>query len=155
MIKRKHQALATVFVVIDAAASCLALLVAYWLRFALEVIPVTKESAGSERVCAHPPSCRDRVPLAFASQGLYRFNAGRTRARRVWSAVAMGDVLGAILLSGVLLWLRPAESTTATRARLSPCSWRPRSRSCWRHAPLVRSAVRRVHSSDVISTSAS
>jgi len=42
MIEKKHRALASVYLVNDAVASNLAMLMAWFLRFKFEVIPVTK-----------------------------------------------------------------------------------------------------------------
>jgi exopolysaccharide biosynthesis polyprenyl glycosylphosphotransferase len=106
MIARKHKTLATVYLVIDALASNLAMLCAYFLRFAVEVIPVTK---GTQHLSVYTqllPLVTILFPVAFAVQGLYRIRPARSRAEEAF-AVAVGCVVGTTVLSGVLLWIRP------------------------------------------------
>ncbi len=107
MIERKHRTLVMVFVVADAVASCLALMAAYYLRFAIEVIPVTR---GDQDIAVYTtilPLVAIVFPLAFALQGLYRISPGRRRGEEILG-IAVGAVLGMVLLSGLLLWMRPA-----------------------------------------------
>src|SRR5213075_2267598 len=47
-------------------------------------------------------------PLAFAVQGLYRIRPTRSKAEE-WLAVAIGSVVATVVLSGVLLWIRPPK----------------------------------------------
>ncbi|MCM2315954.1 MAG: undecaprenyl-phosphate glucose phosphotransferase [Thermoanaerobaculia bacterium] len=107
MIHKKHKRLRTLHVLIDSVGSCLAMLAAYYLRFAVEVIPVTK---GGQDVTVYThllPIVALLFPLAFAAQGLYRMTPSRRRSEE-WTGVAIATVLGVVLLSGLLLWMRPA-----------------------------------------------
>ena len=107
MIHKKHKRLRTLHVLIDSAGSCLAMLAAYYLRFAVEVIPVTK---GEQDVTVYThllPIVALLFPLAFAAQGLYRMTPSRRRSEE-WTSVAIATILGVVLLSGLLLWMRPA-----------------------------------------------
>src|SRR5205085_1012717 len=47
-------------------------------------------------------------PLAFAVQGLYRIRPTRSKTEE-WLAVAIGSVVATVVLSGVLLWIRPGN----------------------------------------------
>jgi exopolysaccharide biosynthesis polyprenyl glycosylphosphotransferase len=107
MIEKKHRALAGVYLIIDALASNLAMLCAWFLRFQFAIIPVTKGTQQFENYVALLPIVTVVFPLAFAAQGLYRVRTTRGRTEE-WLSVAMSSVLGTVVLSGVLLWVRPA-----------------------------------------------
>jgi exopolysaccharide biosynthesis polyprenyl glycosylphosphotransferase len=109
MIEKKHRALASVYLVNDAVASNLAMLCAWFLRFHSEVIPVTKGQQEFSTYMALLPLITIVFPLSFAVQGLYRVRPTRGKTEE-WVAVAIGSVVGTIILSGILLWVRPAQS---------------------------------------------
>jgi exopolysaccharide biosynthesis polyprenyl glycosylphosphotransferase len=109
MIEKKHKALASVYLVNDVVASCLAMICAWFLRFETGLIPVTK---GSQEISTYTlllPLVALVFPSAFAVQGLYRIRPARGRVEEAVS-VAMGAVVATIILSGILLWVRPAAS---------------------------------------------
>jgi len=106
MIETKHKTLASVYLVNDAVASNLAMLCAWFLRFQFEVIPVTKGQQDLATYARLLPIVTIVFPLAFAVQGLYRIRPTRSRAEELL-AVAIGSVVATVVLSGVLLWLRP------------------------------------------------
>src|SRR5688572_20086528 len=108
MIEKKHKALASVYLINDAMASNLAMLCAWVLRFQFEVIPVTKGQQELETYAKILPIVTLVFPLAFAVQGLYRIRPTRSRAEE-WVAVAIGSVVATVVLSGVLLWVRPGS----------------------------------------------
>jgi exopolysaccharide biosynthesis polyprenyl glycosylphosphotransferase len=108
MIEKKHKALASVYLINDAVASNLAMLMAWFLRFDVEVIPVTKGLQGLEIYAYLLPLVSIVFPLAFAVQGLYRIRPTRSKAEE-WLAVAIGSVVATVVLSGVLLWIRPGN----------------------------------------------
>ncbi|HVR43981.1 MAG TPA: undecaprenyl-phosphate glucose phosphotransferase [Thermoanaerobaculia bacterium] len=124
MIQRKYESLAAIYVAIDAAASAFAILAAYWLRFAVEVIPVTKGQQDLRVYAQILPLIVIVFPFAFAVQGLYRVRPTRTPAEE-WLGVAVATVLGALGLSGLLLWIRPegilVEYSRATLALFVVC----------------------------------
>ncbi len=109
MIEKKHRTLASVYLVIDAVASSLAMLCAWALRFQFQVIPVTKGQQDFETYAKLLPIIIIVFPLAYAVQGLYRIRPTRSRSEE-WVSVTIGSVVGTVVLSGVLLWVRPAES---------------------------------------------
>ena len=109
MIEKKHKALASVYLVNDVVASCLAMLCAWFLRFETGLIPITK---GAQEITTYAlllPLVALVFPSAFAVQGLYRIRPARGRVEEAVS-VAMGSVVATIILSGILLWVRPAQS---------------------------------------------
>ncbi|HEX8173378.1 MAG TPA: undecaprenyl-phosphate glucose phosphotransferase [Thermoanaerobaculia bacterium] len=108
MIEKKHRALASVYLVNDVVASNLAMLCAWLLRFQVEVIPVTKGQQDLATYAQLLPIITIVFPLAFAVQGLYRIRPARGRAEESL-AVGIGSVLATIVLSGVLLWVRPGN----------------------------------------------
>jgi exopolysaccharide biosynthesis polyprenyl glycosylphosphotransferase len=108
MIEQKHRALASVYLINDAVASNLAILFAWVLRFQLQIIPVTK---GQQQLAAYlelMPIITVVFPLAFAVQGLYRIRTTRGRTEE-WVGVAIGSIVATVVLSGVLLWVRPGN----------------------------------------------
>jgi len=109
MIEKKHRTPATVYLVNDALASNLAMLCAWLLRFQFEVIPVTKGQQDFLTYARLLPIITIVFPLAFAVQGLYRIRPTRSRTEE-WVGVAFGSVVATIILSGILLWVRPASS---------------------------------------------
>jgi exopolysaccharide biosynthesis polyprenyl glycosylphosphotransferase len=119
MIEKKHRALATVYLISDAVASNLAMLGAWFLRFQFEVIPVTKGQQDFATYAKILPLVTLVFPLAFAVQGLYRIRPTRGKAEE-WLSVAIGSVVATVVLSGVLLWVRPGGNDNVySRATLA------------------------------------
>lgn len=108
MIEKKHRGLASIYLIIDAVASNLAMLFAYTLRFQFEVIPVTKGQQPLGFYLELLPIVTIVFPLAFAVQGLYKIRPARTRTEE-WLQVAIGSVVATVVLSGVLIWVRPGS----------------------------------------------
>jgi exopolysaccharide biosynthesis polyprenyl glycosylphosphotransferase len=108
MIEQKHRGLASVYLVIDAVASNLAMVCAYFLRFQFEVIPVTKGQQAITSYIELLPIVTIVFPLAFAVQGLYSVRPTRSKAEE-WLQVAIGSIVATVVLSGVLLWVRPGS----------------------------------------------
>jgi exopolysaccharide biosynthesis polyprenyl glycosylphosphotransferase len=108
MIEKKHRALAWVYLVNDAVASNLAMLAAWFLRFQFEVIPLTKGQQDIATYVKILPIVTIVFPLAFAVQGLYAVRPTRGRTEE-WLQVSIGSVVATVVLSGVLLWVRPGS----------------------------------------------
>lgn len=106
MIGKKHRALSSVYLINDAVASNLAMLCAWFLRFSLKIIPVTKGQQEVETYVQLLPIVTIVFPLAFAVQGLYRVRPTRSKGEE-WLSVAIGSVVATVVFSGVLLWVRP------------------------------------------------
>jgi exopolysaccharide biosynthesis polyprenyl glycosylphosphotransferase len=119
MIEKKHRALASVYLVNDALASNLAMLAAWALRFRFEIIPVTKGPQDFSAYVKLLPIVTLVFPLAFAVQGLYRIRPARSKTEE-WLQVAIGSVVATVVLSGVLMWVRPGpEDVYYSRATLA------------------------------------
>ena len=108
MIEKKHRALASIYLINDAVASNLAMLAAWFLRFRIEIVPVVKGMQEIETYLSILPIITIVFPLAFAVQGLYRIRPTRSKAEE-WMSVAIGSVVATVVLSGVLLWIRPPK----------------------------------------------
>ncbi|HEY8182327.1 MAG TPA: undecaprenyl-phosphate glucose phosphotransferase [Thermoanaerobaculia bacterium] len=108
MIEKKHRALASIYLINDAIASNLAMLAAWFLRFHVQIVPVVKGMQDIEVYLSILPIITVVFPLAFAVQGLYRIRPTRSKAEE-WMSVAIGSVVATVVLSGVLLWIRPPK----------------------------------------------
>src|SRR5216683_3775665 len=108
LIEKKNRALASVYLINDAVASNLAMLAAWFLRFHVEIVPVTKGMQDIEMYISILPIITIVFPLAFAVQGLYRIRPTRSKAEE-WMSVAIGSILATVVFSGVLLWVRPGR----------------------------------------------
>ena len=108
MIEKKHRTLSSVYLINDAVASNLAMLCAWFLRFSVKVIPVTKGQQEVETYLQLLPIVTIVFPLAFAVQGLYRIRPTRSKTEE-WLSVAIGSILATVVFSGVLLWVRPGR----------------------------------------------
>ncbi len=117
MIGRRHKALATTYLLFDVIGSAVALLTAYYLRFVVEVIPVTKGQQELEVYAYILPLVCVIFPLTFAMHGLYRLRPAKSGPEE-WAAVIIGSVVATIILSGILLWIRPDSHTAYSRATL-------------------------------------
>ncbi len=108
MIEKKHRTLSSIYLMNDAVASNLAMLCAWFLRFSVKVIPVTKGQQEVETYLQLLPIVTIVFPLAFAVQGLYRIRPTRSRTEE-WLSVAIGSIVATVVFSGVLLWVRPGR----------------------------------------------
>ena len=108
MIEKKHRTLSSIYLINDAVASNLAMLCAWFLRFSVKVIPVTKGQQEVETYLQLLPIVTLVFPLAFAVQGLYRIRPTRSKTEE-WLSVAIGSVVATVVFSGVLLWVRPGN----------------------------------------------
>jgi Undecaprenyl-phosphate glucose phosphotransferase len=108
VIEKRHRTLSSVYLINDAVASNLAMLCAWFLRFSVKVIPVTKGQQEVETYLQLLPIVTIVFPLAFAVQGLYRIRPTRSKAEE-WLSVAIGSIVATVVFSGVLLWVRPGR----------------------------------------------
>ena len=118
MIGRKHGALAATYVLLDAAGSGLSLLLAWFFRFVVEVVPVTRGVQDIGVYLRILPVVCVVFPVVFAIQGLYRVRPGTNRAEEL-VGVTIGTLLGTLILSGLLLWIRPGDQVMYSRATLA------------------------------------
>jgi len=108
VIEKRHRTLSSIYLINDAVASNLAMLCAWFLRFSVKVIPVTKGQQEVETYLQLLPIVTIVFPLAFAVQGLYRIRPTRSKAEE-WLSVAIGSIVATVVFSGVLLWVRPGR----------------------------------------------
>lgn len=119
MIEKKRRTLSSIYLINDAVASNLAMLCAWFLRFSLKIIPVTKGQQEVETYLQLLPIVTIVFPLAFAVQGLYRIRPTRSRTEE-WLSVAIGSIVATVVFSGVLLWVRPGrQDVLYSRATLA------------------------------------
>ncbi|HEY6844082.1 MAG TPA: sugar transferase, partial [Thermoanaerobaculia bacterium] len=116
MIEKKHRALASIYLINDALASNLAMLAAWFLRFRVEIVPVSKGMQHIEVYLSILPLITIVFPLAFAIQGLYHIRPTRSKTEE-WMSVAIGGVVATVILSGVLLWIRPYHQPDVVYSR--------------------------------------
>jgi len=100
VIEKKHRTLSSIYLINDAVASNLAMLCAWFLRFSVKVIPVTKGQQEVETYLQLLPIVTLVFPLAFAVQGLYRIRPTRSKTEE-WLSVAIGSVVATVVFSGV------------------------------------------------------
>lgn len=108
MIQRRRQLRVLLLVVGDILATAVAMLLAYWLRFELEVLPVTKGVPDFEMYLQLVPVVMVLWPVVFSFQGLYQRR--RTRLgfdEGVRLLVAIG--LATLLLTAGLTFYRPPD----------------------------------------------
>jgi Undecaprenyl-phosphate glucose phosphotransferase len=108
VIEKKHRTLSSIYLINDALASNLAMLCAWFLRFSVKIIPVTKGQQEVETYLQLLPIVTIVFPLAFAVQGLYRIRPARSKTEE-WLSVAIGSIVATVVFSGVLLWVRPGR----------------------------------------------
>ena len=92
------------------------MLCAWFLRFSLKSSRSRRGSRRSRRTSQLLPIVTIVFPLAFAVQGLYRIRPTRSKAEE-WLSVAIGSIVATVVLSGVLLWVRPGQSGRSLLAR--------------------------------------
>ena len=119
MIARRRQLQVALQLVGDVVATGLAVVVAYWLRFGLEVVPVTKGQPPTGPYLLLIPLTMILWPAVFYFQGLYGRRTARFRRRCPnskwnWSTA-----------TSTRLWHTPALMT----ARLRCCGGKPTSTS--------------------------
>ena len=99
MVKRFNRLLVAIHVVADLMAAAAAFGFAYWLRFTIEIVPITKGRPIRSEYVVVGLGMAVLVPLAFQVQGLYRLRRGRTRVDDFF-AVLVGSILA--VLGGIV-----------------------------------------------------
>jgi Undecaprenyl-phosphate glucose phosphotransferase len=96
MIMRHNRLLVGLFVASDFCSGALAFLGAYFIRFSLGVLPITKGVPPLAQYLHLMPFIGALVPLAFQVQGLYRLRRGRSRVDDFFG-VFVGSILAVII----------------------------------------------------------
>jgi exopolysaccharide biosynthesis polyprenyl glycosylphosphotransferase len=108
VIQRRRQIQVAFQLVGDVAATAAAILVAYWLRFIVEVQPVTKGVSPLGDYLKLIPLTTLLWPAVFYFQGLYQRRRIRSRADEA-VRVTMAVLLATILLAATLGFYRPFD----------------------------------------------
>lgn len=110
MIERRRQIQVLLQLVGDILATAVAVIIAYWLRFEVQVQPVTKGLPPFNMYLRLVPAVVLLYPLVFYFQGLYQRRRIRSRfdeSMRVMVAV----LLATVLLTASLTFYRPPDFT--------------------------------------------
>lgn len=108
MIKRRRQIQVFLQLIGDVLATAAAILLAYWLRFTVEIQPVTKGVPAISEYLRLMPVTALLWPAVFYFQGLYQRRRIRSRADEA-IRVAMAVLLATILLAAGLSFYRSFE----------------------------------------------
>lgn len=111
MIQRRRQIQVALQVVSDVFATAIAILIAYWLRFDVQIIhPVTKGLPPLEMYLRLIPVTALMWPTVFYFQGLYQRRRLRSRFDELLRVV-IAVMLATILLTAFLTFYRPSDFT--------------------------------------------
>jgi len=110
MIQRRRQIQVALQLVGDFLATSLAILVAYWLRFDVQVHPVTKGMPPLQMYLQLIPVTAVMWPTVFYFQGLYQRRRLRSRFDELLRVV-LAVMLATILLTAFLTFYRPSDFT--------------------------------------------
>lgn len=110
MIQRRRQIQVALQLVGDVLATSIAILLAYWLRFDVQVHPVTKGLPPLEMYLRLIPVTAVMWPTVFYFQGLYQRRRLRSRFDELLRVV-LAVMLATILLTAFLTFYRPSDFT--------------------------------------------
>lgn len=110
MIQRRRQIQVALLLAGDILATAVAILIAYWLRFEVEIHPVTKGIPPLEMYLRLIPVTALMWPAVFYFQGLYQLRRLRSRFDELLR-VALAVLLATILLTAFLTFYRPSDFT--------------------------------------------
>jgi exopolysaccharide biosynthesis polyprenyl glycosylphosphotransferase len=105
MIKQYVRRQATVLIAVDIAATLLALGTAWFVRFRLGVIPVTKGVPESGAYWRLIPILALLWPVVYSFHGLYRPRRGRSRSEEAF-VIFTATALAVIMLAGIATFYR-------------------------------------------------
>src|SRR5512135_3061893 len=109
MLKFRERKLVTIHVAVDVAATALAWVLAYWLRFHADpvgwVLPVTKGVPALDRYLLLLPFMAVLWPIVLYFHGLYQLKRGRSRIDELFATVFSVLIASALTL-GATLYVR-------------------------------------------------
>jgi len=106
LIRQRHRTTSGVYLLGDLLATLAAFLLAWILRFQVEVIPVTKNVPDFIPYLRLLPFILGIWPTVFYFHGLYQNRRGKSRVDEVLT-VAVAVLLATVLLLVVIFWYRP------------------------------------------------
>ena len=110
MIERRRQIQVVLQLVGDILATAVAILLAYWLRFEVQVHPVTKGTPPLDMYLRLIPVTALMWPTVFYFQGLYQRRRLRSRFDELLRVV-LAVMLATIMLTAFLTFYRPSDFT--------------------------------------------
>ena len=110
MIERRRQIQIILQLIGDILATGAAVVVAYWLRFVVEIQPVTKGLPPFEMYLRLVPAVVILFPMVFYFQGLYQRRQIRSRFDE-GMRVAVAGLLATVILTAGLTFYRPPDFT--------------------------------------------
>lgn len=113
MIHQRQRIASAVHLAGDILATLAAFFGAWFLRFEVEVLPLTKGTPEFGRYLELLPVVLLLFPVVFYFHGLYQSRSNRSRVDEAVS-VLLGVVLATVLLSGLFTWYRPLQSPGST-----------------------------------------
>ena len=116
MLNRHNRLLVSIHIATDALMAVSAFVIAYWLRFHVPIIPVTKGIPPLRQYFNVLPFIALLVPLGFQFQGLYRLRRGRSRVDDFF-AVFIGSILAVVLGIVATLYVETYFATDAAKNR--------------------------------------
>ncbi len=109
MLKFRERKLVAIHVAVDVAATALAWLLAYWLRFHADpvawVLPVTKGVPDLSRYVLLLPFMAVLWPVVLYFHGLYQLKRGRSRIDELFATI-LSVLIASALTMGVTLYVR-------------------------------------------------
>lgn len=108
MIRQRYRIAALVCLAGDVVATLIAFFAAWYLRFEIEVVPLTKTAPEFGRYIELLPVVLVLFPVVFYFHGLYQTRSNRSRVDEAVT-VLLAVVLATVLLSGLWTWYRPVR----------------------------------------------
>ncbi|HVS16210.1 MAG TPA: undecaprenyl-phosphate glucose phosphotransferase [Thermoanaerobaculia bacterium] len=108
MIRQRHRETAAIFLTGDLIATLVAFLGAWWLRFEVQVVPLTKNVPESGPYLLLLPFIVVVWPIVFYFHGLYQIRRGQSRVEEFFS-LFVAKLLAVVLLAGITTFWRPAR----------------------------------------------
>jgi exopolysaccharide biosynthesis polyprenyl glycosylphosphotransferase len=105
VIRQYGRRQASVLIAADVAATLLALAAAWFLRFRLGVIPVTRGVPGAAPYWRLVPILALLWPVVYSFHGLYRARRGRSRSEEAF-VIFTATALAVVLLAGIATFYR-------------------------------------------------
>jgi len=105
VIQKRHRLTVALYLAADIAATLAAFAGAWFLRFELQVVPLTKTAPELGRYLELVPWVLLFFPLVFHFHGLYQVRRRRSRIDEAMS-VLLAVVLATLILSGFTTWYR-------------------------------------------------
>ncbi|HVT57223.1 MAG TPA: undecaprenyl-phosphate glucose phosphotransferase [Thermoanaerobaculia bacterium] len=109
MIRQRHRITAWIYLAGDLVATLAAFAAAWFLRFELAVIPITKNVPRLGPYLRLLPIVLLLWPMVFYFHGLYQSRRGRSRVDEVLT-ILLAVLLATVLLSVVIAWYRPSAA---------------------------------------------